>query len=201
MTESSLTGLAVLMVEDEALLRRRLCAQLEKLGADVTGAGTLDAARRFAAELSFDYVLLDVNLPDGKGTDLLAEKVFGAAAVVVMSDTKAAELGIAPLARVVASAVSAVDPEIMGLGPVEAVKKALGRAGMSVDDIDLFEINEAFAAQVLPSARDLGIPMEKIRILQGDSDDIPEGGGTGGARKLVLRAIIQRHGQRRTCVL
>ncbi len=85
MTESSLAGLAVLMVEDEALLRKRLCAQLEKLGADVTAAGTVDAARRFAAELSFDCVLLDVNLPDGKGTDLLAEKIFGAAAVVVMT--------------------------------------------------------------------------------------------------------------------
>jgi len=86
----------------------------------------------------------------------------GAAAVVVMSEAKANELGLQPLARIVASGVSALDPEIMGLGPVEAIKQALGRAKLSVDDIDLFEINEAFAAQVVPSARDLGIPYEKL---------------------------------------
>jgi acetyl-CoA C-acetyltransferase len=81
----------------------------------------------------------------------------GAAALVVMSDTKAAELGITPLARVVSTGVSALSPEIMGLGPVEASKQALARAGMTIDDVDLVEINEAFAAQVLPSARELGI--------------------------------------------
>jgi len=81
----------------------------------------------------------------------------GAAAVVVMSDTKAAELGIEPLARIVATGVSAIDPEIMGLGPVDASKQALGRAGMTIDDVDVVEINEAFAAQVLPSAEELGI--------------------------------------------
>jgi acetyl-CoA C-acetyltransferase len=88
----------------------------------------------------------------------------GAAAVVVMSDTKANELGITPLARVVASAVSAVDPEIMGLGPVEASRRALGRAGMTIDDIDMVEINEAFAAQVVPSAKHLDIPWEKLNV-------------------------------------
>ena len=81
----------------------------------------------------------------------------GAAALVVMADRKAAELGITPLARVVSTGVSALSPEIMGLGPVEASKQALARAGMTIDDVDLVEINEAFAAQVLPSARDLGI--------------------------------------------
>jgi acetyl-CoA C-acetyltransferase len=88
----------------------------------------------------------------------------GAAAVVVMSERKAEELGIAPLARVVASAVSAVDPEIMGLGPIEASRRALDRAGMTIDDIDLVEINEAFAAQVVPSAKHLGIPWEKLNV-------------------------------------
>ena len=77
----------------------------------------------------------------------------GAAAVIVMSDTRARELGITPLARVVSSGVSGLDPEIMGLGPVEAIRQALRRAGMTIDDIDLVEINEAFAAQVVPSAR------------------------------------------------
>jgi acetyl-CoA C-acetyltransferase len=88
----------------------------------------------------------------------------GAAALVVMSDTKAAELGITPLARVVSTGVSALSPEIMGLGPVEASKQALARAGMTIDDVDLVEINEAFAAQVLPSARDLGIDEEKLNV-------------------------------------
>jgi acetyl-CoA C-acetyltransferase len=88
----------------------------------------------------------------------------GAAALVVMSDAKAAELGITPLARVVATGVSALSPEIMGLGPVEASKQALARAGMTIDDVDLVEINEAFAAQVLPSARDLGIDEEKLNV-------------------------------------
>jgi acetyl-CoA C-acetyltransferase len=81
----------------------------------------------------------------------------GAAAVVVMSDARAKELGIQPLARVLATGVTALEPEIMGLGPIEASKQALGRAGMTIDDIDVVEINEAFAAQVIPSARALGI--------------------------------------------
>ncbi|HEY2688937.1 MAG TPA: acetyl-CoA C-acetyltransferase, partial [Streptosporangiaceae bacterium] len=85
----------------------------------------------------------------------------GAAAVIVMSDTKAAELGITPLARIVSTGLTALSPEIMGLGPVEASRRALARAGMTIDDIDLVEINEAFAAQVIPSYRDLGIDIDK----------------------------------------
>jgi acetyl-CoA C-acetyltransferase len=88
----------------------------------------------------------------------------GAAAVLVMSDTRARELGIKPLARIVASGVTALDPEIMGLGPVEACRQALSRARMSIDDIDLIEINEAFAAQVVPSARQLGIEYDKLNV-------------------------------------
>ncbi|WP_436701188.1 acetyl-CoA C-acetyltransferase [Nocardioides sp. BYT-33-1] len=88
----------------------------------------------------------------------------GAAAVVIMSDTKAAELGLTPLARIVSTGVSGLSPEIMGLGPVEATRNALKYAGMTIDDIDLAEINEAFAAQVLPSAEDLGIPIEKLNV-------------------------------------
>ncbi|HTW04057.1 MAG TPA: acetyl-CoA C-acetyltransferase [Streptosporangiaceae bacterium] len=88
----------------------------------------------------------------------------GAAAVVVMSDTKAAELGITPLARIVSTGVTALSPEIMGLGPVEASRQALARAGMTIDDIDLVEINEAFAAQVVPSYRDLGIDIDKLNV-------------------------------------
>jgi acetyl-CoA C-acetyltransferase len=88
----------------------------------------------------------------------------GAAAVIVMSDTRAAELGITPIARIVASGVSALSPEIMGLGPVEASRRALARAGMTIEDIDLVEINEAFAAQVIPSYRDLGIDEDKLNV-------------------------------------
>ena len=88
----------------------------------------------------------------------------GAAAVVVMSDTKARELGITPLARIVSTGVTAMSPEIMGIGPVEASRQAMRRAGMTIDDIDLVEINEAFAAQVIPSYRDLEIPLEKLNV-------------------------------------
>ncbi|HEY5164649.1 MAG TPA: acetyl-CoA C-acetyltransferase [Acidimicrobiia bacterium] len=88
----------------------------------------------------------------------------GAAATIVMSDTRAEALGITPKARIVASGVTAIDPEIMGLGPIEASRQALARAGMTIDQIDLVEINEAFAAQVIPSARHLGIPLEKLNV-------------------------------------
>jgi acetyl-CoA C-acetyltransferase len=88
----------------------------------------------------------------------------GAAAVVVMSDRKAADLGITPLARIVATGVTGLSPEIMGLGPVAASKQALARAGMTIDDIDLVEINEAFAAQVIPSYQDLGIDIDKLNV-------------------------------------
>ncbi|HEX3221132.1 MAG TPA: acetyl-CoA C-acetyltransferase [Nocardioides sp.] len=88
----------------------------------------------------------------------------GSAAVVVMSDTRAAELGITPLARIVATGVSALSPEIMGLGPVEATRRALAHAGMTIGDIDLVEINEAFAAQVVPSYQDLGIDLDRLNV-------------------------------------
>lgn len=88
----------------------------------------------------------------------------GAAAVVIMSDTKAKELGLTPLARIVSTGVTGLSPEIMGLGPVEATKQALARANMTIDDIDLVEINEAFAAQVVPSYQDLGIDIDRLNI-------------------------------------
>ena len=88
----------------------------------------------------------------------------GAAAVVVMSDELAGELGITPLARIVSTGVSALSPEIMGLGPVGASGRALARAGMAIGDIDLVEINEAFAAQVIPSYQDLGIDLDRLNV-------------------------------------
>ncbi|MFJ6212694.1 acetyl-CoA C-acetyltransferase [Streptomyces sp. NPDC092296] len=88
----------------------------------------------------------------------------GAAALVVMSDTKARELGITPLARVVSTGVSGLSPEIMGFGPVEASRQALRRAGMTIGDIDLVELNEAFAAQVIPSYRELGVDLDRLNV-------------------------------------
>jgi acetyl-CoA C-acetyltransferase len=88
----------------------------------------------------------------------------GAAAVVVMSDRRAAELGITPLARIISSGLSALNPEIMGLGPIEASRQALKRAGMSMADVDLVELNEAFAAQVIPSARHLDVEWDKLNV-------------------------------------
>ncbi|MET0523593.1 MAG: acetyl-CoA C-acetyltransferase [Nocardioides sp.] len=105
----------------------------------------------------------------------------GAAAVVVMSDTKAAELGLTPLARIVATGVSALSPEIMGLGPVEATKRALAHAGMTIGDIDLVEINEAFAAQVVPSYQDLGIDIDRLNV-NGGSIAVGHPFGMTGAR-------------------
>jgi acetyl-CoA C-acetyltransferase len=105
----------------------------------------------------------------------------GAAALVIMSDAKAAELGLTPLARIVSTGVSALSPEIMGLGPVEASHAALRRAGLTTGDIDLFEINEAFAAQVLPSARRLGVPMDRLNV-HGGAIAIGHPFGMTGAR-------------------
>ncbi|TDT32705.1 acetyl-CoA C-acetyltransferase [Naumannella halotolerans] len=88
----------------------------------------------------------------------------GAAAVIITSDTKAAELGLKPLARIVSTGVTGLSPEIMGLGPIEATRNALRYAGMTIDDIDLVEINEAFAAQVIPSYQELGIDLDRLNV-------------------------------------
>src|SRR3954465_4743192 len=105
----------------------------------------------------------------------------GAAAVVIMSDTRAAELGLKPLARIVSTGVSGLSPEIMGLGPVEATKNALKYAGMSIGDIDLVEINEAFAAQVVPSYQELGIDLDRLNV-NGGAIAIGHPFGMTGAR-------------------
>jgi acetyl-CoA C-acetyltransferase len=91
----------------------------------------------------------------------------GAAALVIMSDEKAKALGLTPLARIVSTGVSGLSPEIMGLGPIEAVKQALGRANMAIGDVDLYEINEAFAVQVLGSARALGMNEDRLNVSGG----------------------------------
>ncbi|GAA1968998.1 acetyl-CoA C-acetyltransferase [Isoptericola halotolerans] len=88
----------------------------------------------------------------------------GAAALVIVSDRVVDELGLQPLARIVSTGVTGLSPEIMGLGPVEASRQALDRAGLAIEDMDLVEINEAFAAQVIPSARELGIDEDKLNV-------------------------------------
>jgi len=128
----------------------------------------------------------------------------GAAAVMVMSDTRAKQLGITPLARIVASGVTGLNPEIMGLGPIEAVRQALGRAGMTMADIDLVEINEAFAAQVIPSAKHLGIPLEKLNV-NGGSIALGHPFGMTGARIMTtlihgLQAADKQYGIETMCV-
>ncbi|MFE2411845.1 acetyl-CoA C-acetyltransferase [Kitasatospora sp. NPDC059408] len=117
----------------------------------------------------------------------------GAAALVIMSDTKARELGITPLARVVSTGVSALSPEIMGYGPVEASKQALQRAGLSIGDIDLVEINEAFAAQVIPSYRDLGIDLDRLNVNGGGIAVGHPFGMTGARIATTLINSLQWH--------
>jgi acetyl-CoA C-acetyltransferase len=120
----------------------------------------------------------------------------GAAAVVLTSADRARALGIPPLARVVASAVSAVDPEIMGLGPIEATRRVLARARLTMRDIDLVEMNEAFAAQVIPCARALEIPEEKLNVC-GGAIALGHPFGMTGARLVVtlLNALAERRGR------
>ncbi|MFM7252000.1 MAG: acetyl-CoA C-acetyltransferase [Ilumatobacteraceae bacterium] len=112
----------------------------------------------------------------------------GAAAVLVMSDAKAKQLGVTPLARVVSSGVSALSPEIMGLGPIEACRQALRRAGRTIDQIDLVEINEAFAAQVVPSAKHLGLDIDRQRNGHGGAIALGHPFGMTGAR--IMATLI-----------
>jgi acetyl-CoA C-acetyltransferase len=128
----------------------------------------------------------------------------GAAAVLVMSDSKARELGVTPLARVISSGVSSLNPEIMGLGPIEASRQALKRAGMTIDDIDLVEINEAFAAQVIPSAKHLGISWDKLNV-NGGSIALGHPFGMTGARIMTtlihgLQEADKQYGLETMCV-
>lgn len=121
----------------------------------------------------------------------------GAAAVLVMSDVRAKELGLTPIARIVASGVTALNPEIMGMGPVEASRQALRRAGMSIGDVDLVEINEAFAAQVIPSARHLGVPLDALNV-NGGAVALGHPFGMTGAR--IMTTLLHNLGSRNASV-
>ncbi|GAB96608.1 acetyl-CoA C-acetyltransferase [Kineosphaera limosa] len=117
----------------------------------------------------------------------------GAAAVVIMSDVKAKQLGLTPLARIVSTGLTGLSPEIMGLGPVEATRRALALAGMSIADIDLVEINEAFAAQVLPSARRLGMDEDRLNVNGGGIAIGHPFGMTGARITTTLITSLQHH--------
>lgn len=121
----------------------------------------------------------------------------GAAAVVMMSDTRAKELGLTPLARVVSTGVTGLSPEIMGMGPVEATKQALQHANMSIDDIDLVEINEAFAAQVVPSYQELGIDLDRLNI-NGGAIAVGHPFGMTGARLQATMINSMQHHDKQT---
>jgi acetyl-CoA C-acetyltransferase len=130
----------------------------------------------------------------------------GAAAVVVMSDTKAKELGITPLARIVSTGLGSLNPEFMGLGPIEASRQALARAGMAIDDVDIVELNEAFAAQVIPAARGIGIdPWDERFNPHGGAIALGHPFGMTGARILCtllndLRTLNKTIGLETMCV-
>ncbi|MFL6074434.1 MAG: acetyl-CoA C-acetyltransferase [Mycobacteriales bacterium] len=190
---------------------------------DAFGVRSQNLAEKAQANGFFDREITPVTLPDGTvvskddgpraGTTL--EKVAGlkpvfreqgtvtagnccplndgAAAVVVMSEAKARALGITPLARIVASGVSALSPEIMGLGPIDSTRQALARAGMDIADIDLVEINEAFAAQVIPSYRQLGIDLDKLNVNGGAIALGHPFGQTGARITTTLLNSLQFH--------
>jgi acetyl-CoA acetyltransferase family protein len=120
----------------------------------------------------------------------------GAAAVLVTSEARARELGLRPMARMVASAVAGVDPATMGLGPIPASRLALERAGLTVDDLDLVELNEAFAAQAIPVMRELGLDPEKTNV-NGGAIAIGHPLGASGARlTTTLLHEMRRRGAR-----
>jgi acetyl-CoA C-acetyltransferase len=164
--------------------------------ADGTVVSTDDSPRA-GTTLEGISALKPVFRPDGRVTAGNACPLNdGAAALVVMSDTKARELGITPLARVVSTGVTGLSPEIMGYGPVAASQQALARAGMSISDMDLVEINEAFAAQVIPSYRDLGIDIDKLNV-HGGAIAVGHPFGMTGARitGTLLNGLRSRDGQ------
>jgi acetyl-CoA C-acetyltransferase len=128
----------------------------------------------------------------------------GAAAVLVMSDEKAERIGVKPLARIVASTVVAIRPEIMGLGPIPAIQALLEQTGMTIDEIDVVEINEAFAAQIVPCRDELGIPEEKLNPF-GGAIALGHPFGMTGARIMTtlingLRSVNGRYGIESMCV-
>jgi acetyl-CoA C-acetyltransferase len=163
---------------------------------DLADGSTLteDESPRAGTSLDTLVTLAPVFRPDGSVTAGNACPLNdGAAALVVMSDRAARERGLTPLARIVSTGVCALSPEIMGLGPVGASREALANAGLSIDDIDLVEINEAFAAQVIPSYKELGIPLDKLNVNGGGIAVGHPFGMTGARITTTLINSLQWH--------
>ena len=175
--------------------------------ADGAGAMTTDDGPRRETSLEKLASLAPVFREDGTVTAGNSCPLNdGAAAVVVMSDTRAKELGITPLARIVSTGLGSLNPELMGLGPIEASKQALARAGMGIDDVDVVELNEAFAAQVIPAARGIGIdPWDERFNPHGGAIALGHPFGMTGARILCtllndLRTLDKTIGLETMCV-
>ena len=197
--------------------------EISRADADAFGVRSQNLAEKAIAAGVFESEIAPVTLSDGTvigtddgprpGTTLEAVSVLkpvfrpngivtagnccplndGAAAVVVMSGARAAELGLTPLARIVTTAATGLSPEIMGVGPIEATRKALRQCGLSVADIGLVEINEAFAVQVLASARELGLDQERLNV-HGGAIALGHPFGSTGARIMttLLNAMQRR---------
>ncbi|UYG17735.1 acetyl-CoA C-acetyltransferase [Brachybacterium huguangmaarense] len=208
--------------------------QVSRAAQDEYAVRSQNRAEKAVASGFFDREIVPITLPDGRvvvtddspraGVTLEAVSALqpafrehgtvtagnccplsdGAAALVIMSDERAETLGVPPLARIVATGVSALSPEIMGLGPVEATRRALARAHLTMADIDLVELNEAFAAQVIPSAEDLDIPLDKLNV-HGGAIALGHPWGSTGARMITtllngLRSRDQHVGLATLCV-
>jgi DNA-binding NtrC family response regulator len=198
-TESSLAGLSVLVVEDEALLRRRLAAHLEALGADVTGADTVENARRLLDDLEFDFVLLDVNLPDGQGTDLLREGAFQAGQGVVVMTAQGAVAGAVEAMRLGAAdyLVKPFDPALLPLVMRRARQaRQSSRVAEHVRDKDTdatFFFGDSLSSlreqleRILAADRRLGMRLAPVLIT-----------GETGTGKSSLARWLHRHGPRAT---
>ena len=119
-----------------------------------------------------------------------------ASGVILMSEDKAKELGITPMARVISVATTGVDPDVMGIGPISASNKALGKAGLTVEDIDLFEINEAFASQCIACQRELGIPDDKLNVNGGGISLGHPVGATGSRLIVTLMYELKKRGEK-----
>jgi two-component system, NtrC family, response regulator AtoC len=192
MADDSLNGLSLLIVEDEALLHRQLTAHLERLGVDVTGAATLAAARQLNASLNFDYVLLDVNLPDGKGTDLLREKVFPSHTGVIVMTANEAVAGAVEAMR-----LGALDYLVKPFDPLE-LPLVIGRARRTQQSSRANEHRRDEEAVFFFGSALAGLELQLQRILaadrrvQGPLPPVLIQGETGTGKTTIARWLHQQ---------
>src|ERR1051325_5579680 len=193
MPNDTLAGLGLLIVEDEALLRKQIAAHLESLGADVTGAATLQAARQLIADLSFDFALLDVNLPDGQGTDLLKEKVFPPGTGVIVMTANGAISGAVDARRLgpLEYLVKPFDPAELPL-VLERARRARQSARLSehrreADGLESF----FFGASMAPVQQQLEKILAADRRMQSELPPVLIQGETGTGKTTIARRVHQ----------